>query len=304
MSLFRKPSPPAPETPAPPDPRLAQRGWLDSAVVLVEHASPLIAKGPSDRNWLLDLFGQFPIMRQGHWLSLGCGSGGQELWGIEKGLFASIHGFDPAAEAVAAARRGAEKANVGTAHFETADLESLELEPGRYGGALAAMTLFRVVDLDRLLAQVASSLEPGGWFLVNEYVGPAQFQHTDHQLQIVEELLALLPDRLRFDHFQGFVKQVYHRRPKAFWDEVAPREAISSEKIAPALERHFELVDRRDYGGTLLNPLLENIVGNFASGSEEDLTILRLLAYVERLALREGCLPSDFAIFVARKRSR
>lgn len=301
MPFSRKSSPPVSEPP--PDPRLVQRGWLDSPVILAEHASPLIAAGPSDRNWLLDLFSQFPIERLGHWVSLGCGSGGQEIWAIEKGLFTTVDGFDSSADAVAVGRANAEKANVGRARFHVADPETLELEPGRYAGALTAMTLFRIADLDRLLAQVAASLAPGGWFLVNEYVGPAQFQHTDHQLQIIDELLALLPDRLRFDYVQSFVKQVYHRRPRAFWDEVAPREAISSEKIAPLLERHFELVDRRDYGGTILNPLLENIVGNFAGGGEEDLTILRLLAYVERLLLREGCLPSDFAVFVARKRS-
>lgn len=275
---------------------------MDSATVLVEHVSPAIAGGRSDRNWLLDLFGQFPIPRQQHWLSLGAGSIGQALWALEQGLFAGFDGFDSAAEAVAAAQQQAEKKGVGAVHLEVADPETLTLPAGRYDGALAAMVLFRVPSLDRLLAEIASSLRPGAYFLVNEYVGPSQFQLTDHQLQIVDELLALLPDRLRTDYVLGQIKEVYTRRPRAFWDAEAPREGISAEEIAPGLARHFEVVERRDYGGTILNPLLENIIGNFSAEREDDLTILRLLMYIEKVLLRESCLSSDFAVFVARKR--
>jgi len=280
---------------------ITPHGWLDSETLWVEHVSPLVAGGPSDRNWLLDLFAQLPIERQGHWLSLGCGAGAQEIWAAHRGLFSAVDGFDESAEAIETARAAAAAEGLGPVRFEAAELETLELGGQRYDGALAAMALFRVRDLDRLLGEVARSLRPGGWFLVNEYVGPAQFQYTDRQLEIVDELLALLPERLRYDAARQAPKHFYLRRPKVFWDETAPREAISSEEVPAALERHFDILERRDYGGTILAPLLEDVVGNFSTEREDDLAILRLLAYFERRLLREGVLPSDFAVFAARK---
>ena len=78
---------------------------------------------------------------------------------------------------------------------------------------------------------------------------------------------------------------------------------MSSEQIVDALSRRFDLESRRDYGGSILNPLLAGIVGNFDPASAEDSALLRLLALTERLLLREAALPSDFAVLVARKRS-
>ena len=78
---------------------------------------------------------------------------------------------------------------------------------------------------------------------------------------------------------------------------------MSSEEIVAALSRRFEIERRRDYGGSILNPLLAGIVGNFDPAREDDAALLRLLALTERLLLREAALPSDFALLVARKRA-
>ena len=88
--------------------------------------------------------------------------------------------------------------------------------------------------------------------------------------------------------------------PLAHFQRHSPLEGASSRQILPALERRFELVDRRDYGGTLLNPLLEGIVANFSDSSANDRALLELVAACERLLMREGELPSDFAVLIAR----
>ena len=46
-----------------------------------------------------------------------------------------------------------------------------------------------VAKLERLLDEVERSLRPGGWLLLNEYVGPRQFQFPDAQLQIVARMI-------------------------------------------------------------------------------------------------------------------
>ena len=116
-------------------------------------------------------------------------------------------------------------------------------------------------------------------------------------------MLALLPQRLRRHWPGGGQKTLHIPPPAALFLESAPLEAVSSEEIVAALSRRFDLESRRDYGGSILNPLLAGIIGNFDPAREDDLAILRLLAATERLLLREAALPSDFALLVARKRS-
>jgi SAM-dependent methyltransferase len=277
---------------------------MDHPLVVTEHVGPLIAGGPyTDRNWLLDCFSMLPIPRGGRWLSLGCGSGGQELWGIAQGLFGGVHGVDGSPAAIAAGQAEAARQDIGAMSFELADLDIYA--PGadaQFAGVTAVMTLSRLPDPARLLRAAVANLEPGGWLLVNDYVGPARFQAPDRVLQLVEDLILVLPDRLRRHTVDGSLREGWARHPIAFWETHAPREAVSSQLVRAAVADVAEVVLERRYGGTLLAPLLEQIVGNFRDNCEEDEAILRLLCRFEEILLREGVLESDFAVIAARRR--
>lgn len=278
-------------------------GWTDSSLLVAEHIQPLISGGPGEGHWLLDLFSELPIARQGSWLSLHCGGGGLELLATQRGLFAALDGFDPSPDAIAAARAWVGFHGVGGVRFEVGSVPDLALERGAYDLVLSQFSLHRLPDPDAFFARLDEALRPGGWLILNEYVGPKYFQFTARQLRIIEELLAVLPPRLRVDWPSGGQKTLHIPPPIAHFLEHAPREAVSSEELVGALSRRFDLERRRDYGGSILNPLLAGIVGNFDPAREDDAAILRLLALTERLLLREAALPSDFALLVARKRS-
>ena len=278
-------------------------GWSDSALVVDEHTKPAIACGHSEGHWILDLCAQLPIPREGRWLSFGCGSGGQEMLIAERGLADRILAYDRAPQAVEAARAEANTRGFQNLSFEVGDLVEVDLPAAEFDVVISTWELHRSADISRSVERLRSTLRPGGWLLANEYVGPERFQFTQRQLKIVEELLSRLPERLRWDYMANQRKDMFVTRPESFWAEEAPLEAISSTKIDPTLRQLFESVERRDYGGTLLNPLLEHIVGNFDPESEADATILRLLMYVEEVLMRECSLDSDFAVFAARTAS-
>ena len=269
---------------------------------MAEHILPLIAGGPSEGHWLLDLFSNRPISRQGAWLSLHCGGGELELLATQRGLFATLDGFDPSPGAIAAAQAWVQFHGVGGIRFEVGGVPDLALARGAYDVVLSQYSLHRLSDPDAFFARLDEALRPGGWLILNEYVGPKYFQFSARQLRIVEELLAVLPPRLRQHWPSGGQKTLHIPPPIAHILEHAPLEAVSSEELVAALSRRFDLESRRDYGGSILNPLLSGIVGNFDPAREDDLAILRLLALSERLLLREAALPSDFALLVARKR--
>jgi hypothetical protein len=60
---------------------------------------------------------------------------------------------------------------------------------------------------------------------------------------------------------------------------------------------------RKGFGGTLLQLVLEDIVGNF-SNKKPDRKILQALFDAEQALLRSGILSSDFTLIVARHREQ
>lgn len=287
----------------PPAPPARGVGWTDSGLLVAEHIQPLVSGGAGEGHWLLDLFSELPIPRQGAWLSLNCGGGGLEFLATQRGLFATLDGFDPSPEAIAAAERWVEFHGVGGVRFAVGNVADLALERGAYDLVLSQYSFHRLPDPDAFFARLDAALRPGGWLILNEYVGPKYFQGTPRQLRIVEELLAVLPPRLRVHWPSGGQKTVHIPPPVAHFLAHAPCEAVSSEELVAGLSRRFDLERRRDYGGSILNPLLAGIVANFDPASADDSAILRLLALTERLLLREAGMPSDFAVLVARKRA-
>lgn len=284
----------------PPHPQ--RLGWTDSPIVAARHIAPLVAAGPSEGHWLLDLFSQFPVPRLGNGLSLNCGAGDLEFLALQRGLLARVDAFDPSYAAIEQARARALRDRFETARFEVATAERALLPEATYDFVLTQFGLHCLADVDGFFERLRRALRPGAWLILNEYVGPAHYQFDERQLRIVEELCAVLPARLRRRAESGEVKQFHTPLPLAHFELHAPLEGASSRRILPALERGFEVVARRDYGGSLLNPLLEGIVANFADAEESDRALLDLLALCERLLLREAGLPSDFAVLVARVR--
>lgn len=278
-------------------------GWLDSPIVQKYYVLPAIAEGESRGNWMLDLVADFKIDRNGRWLSLGCGSGGQEMFAIEQQVCQQLDAYDISPESIAQATQTAQQRNLKNIHFHVGDFHTIPLPKHQYDVVMMGMSLHHVAELNRLLPRINQTLKQNGWFLVNEYVGPAQFQYKKKQLEIVADVLAVLPERLRYDYVQQQPKSGYVMQPREYWFQVDPSEAICSDLIESALRRYFRVRTQRNYGGPLLNLLLEHIVGNFDPEDEGDITAVRLLGYLEHRLIQERVLDNHFAIFAAQPKS-
>lgn len=81
-----------------------------------------------------------------------------------------------------------------------------------------------------------------------------------------------------------------------------PSEAIRSEEIVAALQRDFDILEKRDWGGNLLQFLLTGIAGNFSPNDQISQELLRMLIHIEDVLLECGEFESDFAYIVARPR--
>jgi len=276
------------------------RGWADSPIVAHWVLGPRMAGAPG-RHWLLGLAEDLPVARDGRWLSLGCGAAGTEIFAGTHGLFRTLLAIDGSDGALAEGAKAAAAQGVTGIEFARGDLNAPALAPAEFDLVLMNMSLHHVKKLETTLEAIERALKPGGLLVINEFVGPSQFQFTDLQLALVTAILEVLPERWRTDLTTGLPKSRYVRQPRAHWNAVDPSEAIRSDEIVGLLEKHFEVVVRRDYGGTLLHLALEHIVHNFDRSDERDVAAIRLVALVEELLIRHGVLESDFTLIALRK---
>lgn len=277
------------------------RGWLDSPLVLKEVLQPR-QTGSRTTDWLVCLVERLGIPKDGHWLSLGCGPAATERHAARDGLFRSMLALDASPVALVEAQRACDGEGIANISFGVADLNRVSLAPRTFDVVLMCMALHHVRNLEGTLRAVRSALKPGGYLLLNEFVGPRQFQWTDRQLALVKDLLETLPESLRIDVTTGLPKNEHVRYPLEHWAVADPSEAIRSDEIVEQVSRLFSVVARIDYGGTILGLLLEHIVHNFREDDPAHVAEIRRLAAVEEDLIRRGELPSDFTVLAARKR--
>lgn len=82
-----------------------------------------------------------------------------------------------------------------------------------------------------------------------------------------------------------------------------PSEAVRSAEIVGVLQRDFEIVERKDWGGNILQFLLAGIAGNFVETDPCSQLLLDMLLGIEDTLLACGEFESDYAFLVARPRT-
>jgi hypothetical protein len=82
-----------------------------------------------------------------------------------------------------------------------------------------------------------------------------------------------------------------------------PSEAVESSRILPLLDEIFEVVEVKEYGGTILALLLNGIAHNFSAQDTVAQQWLNICFTVEDLLLEAGEIQSDFAFVVCKKRA-
>lgn len=273
-------------------------GWLDSPLLQQLYVQPNIC-GTADGNWLIWLVDKLGIPRDGHWLSIACGSGGLELFAAQQGLCATIEGVDIAPRAIELAQQQAAAQGIPQAQFRVQDLERTRLPHQHYDVILCGMGLHHIRRLEFFYEEARTALRPGGWLLLNEFVGASQWQWSDTQLVLANRLLNALPERYRMHAIHKTVKTSITRPTIEHMNAVDASESIRSAELLPLLNEHFTIIERRDYGGTILHLLLEYIIGNFQPDDPHAIELLTLLAATEQALLETGVLTSDFAVAAA-----
>ncbi len=238
-------------------------------------------------------------------LTLGCGVGELERHPAllhAPGFSLRHDAFDIAEESIRRARESARASGLAHIHYEVQDINRIELPAEAYDCVWGAHSVHHLEALEHVFGEVRKALKPGGYFVMNEFVGPTRFQWSDRQLAVVNGLLSALPPRFRRScSSPGKLKAPVARPSVAAMIRIDPSEAIRSSEILPLLPHYFDVLEVRGYGGTVLHLLLDDIAGNFRDPDEPTTALLDALCVVEEALTSAGDLSHDFALIIARK---
>jgi SAM-dependent methyltransferase len=250
--------------------------------------------------WMRERF--FPGGEAGDVLSLGCGAGHLDRIFKRCGFrFRSFTGIDISEGAIDRARMLADEIDLAPKiRYLAADLNHYELPPRSFDFIYFFQSLHHIEALEHVLAQCRLALRPEGLLMVNEYVGPSRFQWTARQAEMANALMTLLPESLRRDLQGGGLKTGIGRPTVRQMVSADPSEAVRSGDIEGLVRAHFEILGEWNWGGTLNHLVFQNIAANFEPENEYHRSIVELLIHHENVLIREGLLPSDFKVFLAR----
>src|SRR5438046_834076 len=164
------------------------RTWLRNKPF--RHEPRMTARLLIDFGYALQILDLHPGMSL---VELGCGSGWMTRFAARHGLDA--HGYDIAPEMIAIARELADKDHV-DAHFEVADMESLDLGR-RFDAALLYDALHHSRRADLVLHTARKALKPGGRLLLVEPNWKHRFQGREASDEYGVTEMGYSPRRLK-----------------------------------------------------------------------------------------------------------
>ncbi|HSY52273.1 MAG TPA: class I SAM-dependent methyltransferase [Thermoanaerobaculia bacterium] len=176
-------------------------------------------------------------------LSVGCGTGPLERDLIRRGLCSEVDAFDGSAQSIEIAKNLAASEGVGDhIHYFIGDFNEPRLPRRGYDIVFFHQSAHHVAKLEKLFSRLLRVLKPDGLIYLDEYVGPSRSDWND-------DLVA--PHRQFFDRIAPEARLI-ERLPLPIQPD-DPSEALRSSEIVPQLQRGFRILERRDYGGTLLS---------------------------------------------------
>ena len=236
-------------------------------------------------------------------LSLGCGGGERELRWAETNKFSLIDAYDLSSERIDYATKIASQGSYAKRiNYQVGNIYDLDTEENYYDVVFAEQSLHHFSPLNDLLIKIERTLKSNGYFILNEFVGPTRFQWTDRQLEIVNSLLCIFPEKYKKLWNSNSIKPEVIKHSQLSMILRDPSEAIESSNILPLLYEIFDVVELKGYGGSLLHLLFGGIAHHFVTPDNEGQKLLRICFEMEDFLINAGEIDHNFVVVVCKKR--
>jgi ubiquinone/menaquinone biosynthesis C-methylase UbiE len=183
-----------------------------------------------------------------HGLTLGCGAGRCERELVNNRICQSFHGIDISENAIATAREIAKEQHLPLT-YEIADLNFVELPEKTFDLVVAQTCLHHVLFLERVAEQVWRSLKSDGYLWIHDFIGETQGQYDSKRLAIMNQILAVLPEKFRKNKITGrLVTEIKRPEPGHL---ASPFESIRSSEIIPVFQHWFSVEWKLEFSAFL-----------------------------------------------------
>lgn len=227
-------------------------------------------------------------------LSLACGGGRAERQLMERGICKTFHGIDIAEGALSEARTIAEAENLSIT-YEQSDLNKIELDENAYDLVVTQNCLHHVLKLERLRDKIFQSLRPGGIMWIHDYIGETQFQYSNERLEIVNQLLKILPEEICKDVVnERSIKQLIRKEPGTL---ISPFEAIRSAEIMPVFLEKFDIIEKSESDAFLGFVCPMGIRHHYVKNDDRKL-LFEVLFLFDSLLIERKILPPREGIYM------
>lgn len=236
-------------------------------------------------------------------LSVGCGSGILERQCRKKNVCETIDAFDISNSSIIEAKKNAENEGISGINYQVQNLEKFKFLENSYDVVFASSSVHHISNLENFFKNIRNCLTSNGLFIMAEYVGPSRFQMPRKQVEIINEILQALESQYKIIQKPFTYKNSFTVPSIKYMIEHDPSESVRSSEIIPVLSKYFKILEKNDYGGTVLHMLLRDIMKNFTPDNYKDKTVLSLLILLEKMLINEKVLESDFSFVIAQKSS-
>lgn len=238
-------------------------------------------------------------------LALGSGTAVIEEFLLTAGYAEHIVAYEMSENACAAAMERLRGTPLeGRLEMRASDVLTDNIPDGSFDVVFVQAAIHHFDRIDDMFALMHRVLKPNGLLMYDEYVGPDHHIFPADVMATLNLMNDCLEPRYRLDAMTGQPRD--HLPDPSLEGMLAmdPSEGVHASRILPLTYQWFEVLQRRDFGGTLLRQFFTGILPNFDWNNEQDRTVARLLILVERLMLQHNVLPSYSTDIVARRRPK
>ncbi|MBV9748215.1 MAG: class I SAM-dependent methyltransferase, partial [Acetobacteraceae bacterium] len=236
-------------------------------------------------------------------LALGSGMAFTEEHLLRQGYAQHVVAYEMSRAAVERARERFAAAGLSERiEMRSADVLDDGLPTGAFDAVFVQAAIHHFDRIEEMFALMHRVLRPGGLLIYDEYVGPDHHLYHAEAMAIMDEINACLAPQYRWDHLANQTREVTPRPSLEWMLQHDPSEGVHASRILPLTYQWFDVLDRADYGGTIMRPFFTGILRNFDWGDPKDQSVASLVVLVEQLLTRHGVLPHYHTSVVARRR--
>lgn len=236
-------------------------------------------------------------------LAIGSGMCFGEEYLVANGFAQHVLAYEMSHTAIEAARlRVADKPYAHQLDLRAGDVLLEDLPTAAFDVVFVQAAIHHFDRIGEMFALMHRVLRPGGLLIFDEFVGPDHHIYEPEVMSIMDRLNDCLAADYRWDHLAK------HRRerippPSLEWMmQHDPSEGVHASQILPLTYQWFDMVERVDYGGSIVRPFFTGILPNFDWNDPKDQTVARLIILTEQLLTEHGVIPHYNTSVVARRR--